>query len=71
MDFEKHFHKRRSDLEIRDNYQPIQLIWEDEFCGEVPVLRDNFMELQARFHIGAVIAEAEVFKNYNPWSFDK
>jgi len=54
MALQDHLHKRSdSSLQIRDNYAPIELMWEDEVRDEViapmPMLRRNYKELEVEF----------------------
>lgn len=36
-------------LQVRDNYMPIQLTWEEEWYDEMPVLRQNYKEIEADY----------------------
>ena len=51
MSLQNHLHKRSdSTLQVRDNYAPIELMWEDEVRDEaiapMPMLRRNYKDLE-------------------------
>ena len=64
MDFEKHFHKRTSELEIRDNYQPIILSCEEEWFDDMPIVRSNYLELQNEYNI--LLTKMASYQNLTP-----
>lgn len=51
--------RRRPDIEINDNYAPIQLTWREEQYDDMPVVRENFLEMQAGWAIYMTQMEVE------------
>lgn len=50
-DRKKHLVQPESDLRITPNYDPIALVWEEEVFDEMPILRDNWIELQNNYQV--------------------
>ena len=51
--------RRRPDIEINDNHAPIQLTWREEQYDDMPVVRENFLEMQAGWAIYMTQMEVE------------
>ena len=59
----KHIHKRQSQVDVQDNYKPIKLNWHEECYDEMPILRDNYLELQGFWNIHVTEIELEMKRN--------
>lgn len=62
--------KKQDTVQIRDNFERTGLIWESEVNDEMPILRENWMEVQACYQaylteceIGARIERAKKWQN--------
>jgi hypothetical protein len=61
----KHLRKTSDVLDIQDNFRPISLTWEDEYFGEQPVLRADYVDLQTVWTMHT--AEVELQERNEKW----
>jgi len=58
-----HLNRRRDCQSIRDNYSPIELLWENvEQEAMMPIFRENYMEMQVAWSIYTTEIEMERFE---------
>lgn len=60
----KHIKKKADCVTIQDNYSPIKLSCVEEYHDEMPILRDNYLELQGIWNIYVAGIEIEGQERY-------
>lgn len=67
------FKRRNYSVEVRENFQKPKLEWIDLVSDEMPILRENWVQLQSEYHV--YLTECEIQRRQERmnhfWNFKK